>query len=162
MKQLGVDLREHAPEILRLWREVMTEAPLRFPPQHDLGQLPQIINDLIEVSLLRPHDLKAHEDKIRDAIRHGERRKQEGTAEPIIYQEFAALREAIRRYLATCRVPKWKAREALMRIDMAMSVAEQAAIRGYYREGIEQIGLWDKVVSQLARTSPLIGLPDPT
>jgi hypothetical protein len=162
MQQLGLDLKEHTPEILRLWAEVLSEPPLRLPPGHDPGELPEIIYDLIEVSLLRPHDRGAHEEKIAAAVRHGERRKQDGAGESFIFEEFAALREAIRRYLETCPVPKWKRREALMRLDMALSVAEIAAIRGYYRPAFERAGLWHMLLSQLARTSPLLGLPEPS
>jgi hypothetical protein len=162
MQQLGLDLKQHTPEILRLWAEVLSEPPLRLPPGHDPGELPEVIYDLIEVSLLRPHDRSAHEAKIADAVRHGERRKQEGAGESFIFEEFAALREAIRRYLESCPVPKWKRREALMRLDMALSVAELAAIRGYYRPAFERAGLWDTLLAQLARTSPLLGLPEPS
>jgi hypothetical protein len=161
MRQLGVDLKKHAPTILRLWQEVLTEPPLRLPPGHDPGELPAIIQDLIEVSILRPHDVQAHEAKIRDAVRHGERRRKDGASETLIFEEFAALREAIRRYLELCEVPKWKRREALMRLDMALSVAEQGSIRGYYRDAFEKVTLWDNMINQLARTSPLLGLPEP-
>ena len=161
MRQLGLDLKEHAPTILRLWQEVLTEPPLRLPPGHDPGELPTIIQDLIEVSILRPHEVQAHEAKIRDAVRHGERRRMDGAPETLIFEEFAALREAIRRYLELCEVPKWKRREALMRLDMALSVTEQASIRGYYRDAFEKAKLWDNMINQLARTSPLLGLPEP-
>ena len=161
MRQLGINLEQHAPEILRLWRNVLSEPPLRLDPNHDPAELPQIIHDLIDVSLLRPHDLKAHEEKIAAAVRHGEERRRQGAGEQVIFEEFAALREAIRRYLATCQVPRWKRREALMRLDMAMSVAELAAIRGYYRPAFEKAGLWDTLLAQLARSSPLLGLPEP-
>ena len=161
MQQLGTDLKEHAPEIMRLWAEVIQEPPLRLPPEHDLGELPEIVYDLIEVSLLHPHDIAAHEQKIADAVRHGERRRAAGVAEGVIWEEFAALREALRRYLARCRVPRWKHREALIRLDMAMSVAELAAIRGYHREAFERAGLWPTLIGQLARESPLLGLPVP-
>jgi hypothetical protein len=161
MRQLGFDLKEHVPAILAIWQQVLTEPPLRLPREHDPGDLPAIVQDLIEVSLLRPHDIGAHEAKIRDAVAHGEKRKKSGASEALIFEEFAALREAIRRYLETCPVPKWKRREALMRLDMALSVTEQGSIRGYYREAFEKANLWDNVVAQLARTSPLLGLPEP-
>ncbi len=161
MQQLGRDLKEHAPEILRLWSKVIAEPPLRLPSDHDLGELPEIIYDLIEVSILHPHDLTIHEHKVRAAVRHGERRRAGGAEERIIYEEFTALREALRRYLESCRVPRWKFREALMRLDMAITITELAAVRGYHREAFEQVGLWEKLTSQLARQSPLLGLPAP-
>ena len=162
MHQLGIDLKEHAGEILRLWGKVLSEPPLRLPADHDPGNLPEVVYDLIEVSLLRPHDLSAHEEKIAAAVQHGERRRRDGSPESILFEEFAALREAIRRYLETCAVPRWKRREAVMRLDMALSVAELAAIRGYHRAAFEKAGLWESLVTQLARSSPLLGLPEPS
>jgi hypothetical protein len=81
--------------------------------------------------------------------------------EAVIFEEFSALREAIRRYLETCRVARWKRREALVRLDMAMSVTELAAVRGYHRAAFEQAGLWKSLTGNLARQSPLLGLPLP-
>jgi len=161
MQQLGLQLRDHAAEIRELWIQVIQEPPLRLPPEHDLGPLPAIIYDLIEVSLLHPLDMKFHEHKIVAALEHGERRRAAGFEERIIYEEFAALREAIRRYVAVCAVPRWKAREALIRLDMAISVAELAAVHGYNRELFEQIGKWTELPRQLARQSPLLDLPLP-
>lgn len=161
MLQLGIDLKEHEPEVIRLFREVITEPPLRLPQDHDIGTLPVIIHELVEVSLLQPHNLAAHEAKITAAVAHGEHRRRGGFEERIIFEEFAAIREALRRYLDTCPIPRWKRREALIRLDMSLSVAELAAIRGYHRATLEQAGLWDSLIGQLARQSPLLGLPDP-
>ena len=84
MHQLGLDLGEHAPEILRLWSKVIAEPPLRLPSAHDVGELPEIIYDLIEVSILHPHDLTMHEHKVAATVRHDERRRVSGTEERII------------------------------------------------------------------------------
>lgn len=161
MNQLGIDLRGHLPDVLRIFRNVITEPPLRLSAGHDLGVLPEVIQDLIEVSLLHPNDLAAHEHKVFDAVRHGEDRRRQGMEERIVFEEFAAIREALRRYLATCPVPRWKRREAIMRLDMAISVAELAAIRGFHRASFEKAGLWESLVTNLARSSPLLGLPVP-
>lgn len=161
MRNLGLDLQEHAPEILRLWRKVIAEPPLRLPTDHDVGELPKVIYDLVEASILTPHDLKAHEHKVADAARHGERRRAADYPEQIIFEEFSALREAIRRYLETCDVPRWKRRDAVMRLDMAITVAELASVRGYHRASFEQIGKWEEQIPRLARSSPLLGLPEP-
>jgi hypothetical protein len=48
-----------------------------------------------------------------------------------------------------------------MRLDMAISVAELAAIRGFHRAEFERTGLWNALVGRLARESPLLGLPEP-
>jgi hypothetical protein len=161
MYQLGIDLREHEPEVLKLFREVIAEHPIRLPVDHDLGRVPQIIRDLIEVSLIHPANLEAHEAKVAEAIAHGETRRQLGMGEQVIFEEFAAVREALRRYLEGCPVDRWKRREALMRLDMAISVAELAAVRGFHRVAFEEAGLWESLVGELAKHSPLLGLPNP-
>lgn len=161
MLKLGLDLKAHASEIERLWREVIAEPPLRMPPEHDLGALPEIIHDLIEVSFLCPHDVSAHEEKVAAALQHGEMRRNAALEERILWEEFAALREALRRYLGACDIPRWKAREALMRLDMAISVAELAAVRGYNREMYEKLGKWEGLTREMAKLSPLLGLPEP-
>ncbi len=161
MRQLGIDILQHEGEVLRLFREVISEPPVRLSPDHDLGTLPQVIHDLVEVSLLSPTDLAGHQRKVADGVAHGEMRRSQGFEERIIFEEFAAVREALRRYLDTCPVPRWKRREANMRLDMALSVAELAAIRGYHRAALEQAGLWDTLVTNLAKQSPLLNLPDP-
>jgi hypothetical protein len=161
MYQLGVDLKAHEPEVLELFREVISEPPIRLPADHDLGRVPEIIHDLIQVSLIHPSDLQAHEAKVADAIAHGETRRKLGMEEQVIFEEFAAVREALRRYLERSAVDRWKRREAMMRLDMAISVAELAAVRGFHREAFEQAGLWESLVGELAKHSPLLGLPTP-
>jgi hypothetical protein len=161
MKSLGVDLLQHAPEILRLWGEAMAELPGEPSPEFDRYGLAEIIHALIEVSLLHPRDLVIHEQKVALAIAHGERIRRAGLPERVIYEEFAALREALRRYMEGCRTPRWKYREAAMRLDMASSVAELAVIRGYHRTLFEGVGIWETLTSKLARESPLLGLPEP-
>jgi hypothetical protein len=161
MYQLGIDLRNHEVEILRLFREVIARPPMRLAEDHDLGNLPRILHDLIEVSFLHPNEVRAHEAKVAAAIAHGETRRALGMTEQIIFEEFSAVREALRRYLDSSAIDTARRREALMRLDMATSVAELAAIRGFHREAFEKAGLWETLVSDLARNSPLVGLPAP-
>jgi hypothetical protein len=161
VQQLGLILKQHAADLHQVWLAVLREPPFRLPPGHDLDALPGVLYDLIEVSLLRPHDIGAHELKVAAALNHGEKCRRRGYEEQIVYEEFAALREAIRRYVGTCDTPRATAREALIRLDMAISVAEQAAIRGYHRDMYVQLGKWEGIVSQLAKQSPLLGFAQP-
>ena len=161
MQQLGIDLTDHAPEVLRLAGEAFAETALWRPPGHSFEPLAEVVVDLIDASLLHPHDLGAHERKIEAAVRYGERRRREGVAEQFIFGEFGALWEAIHRYLERCGRPRRVIRDARMRLEMASSVAELAAIRGYHRAEFERVGLWDTLVGKLARESPLLGLPEP-
>ena len=41
------------------------------------------------------------------------------------------------------------------------SLAGMAAIRGFHWAMLEQAGEWDTVMGELARESPLLGLPAP-
>jgi hypothetical protein len=161
MYQLGIDLKAHESDVLRLFRQVISEPPFGLSPGHDIGRVPAIIKDLIEVSLIHPTDIRAHEEKVADAIDHGESRRRGGMPEQVIFEEFAAVREALRRYLEGYPLEDWRRREALIRLDMASSVAELAAVRGYHRAAFEKAGLWETLTGDLARTSPLLGLPNP-
>jgi hypothetical protein len=165
MQQLGIDLTEHVPDILRVAAavldETLTDTPLELPSGHVLEPLAAVIVSLADASLLHPHDLAVHERKVADAVRYGERRRAEGVPERVIFAEFAALREALRRYLARCGRPRPAVREARIRLDMAASVAELAAVRGYHRAEFERAGLWGTLVGRLARESPLLDLPVP-
>ena len=165
MRQLGIDLTEHVPEILGVAAEVLAETlaatPLALPPGHTLEPLAAVIVDLADASLLHPHDLAAHERKGAAAVRYGEQRRSEGVPERVIFAEFAALREALRRYLGRCGRPRPTVREARLRLDMAASVAELAAVRGYHRAEFERVGLWESLAGRLARESPQLDLPAP-
>jgi hypothetical protein len=162
MRKLGVELTEHSPEILRLAAEALAETALWRPANHSFEPLAEVVVDLIDASLLHPHDLTAHERKIAAAVSYGELRRREGLSEQFIFGEFAALREGIHRYLAHCTSPRHVIRDARIRLEMAVSVAELAAIRGFHREAFERVGLWPSLTENLARQSPLLGLPEPS
>ena len=161
MRRLGIELTEHSPEILRLAAEAFAATALRRPAGHSFEPLAEVVVDLIDASLLHPHDLAAHERKIAAAVSYGELRRKEGLAEQFIFAEFGALREGIHRYLGRCGSPRDVVRDARMRLEMATSVAELAAIRGFHREAFERVGLWASLTANLARESPLLGLPEP-
>lgn len=161
MRKLGIELTEHSPEILRLADEALSETGLWRPPNHSFTPLAEVVVDLIDASLLHPLDLAAHERKIAAAVAYGEQRRREGLTEQFIFGEFGAVREGIHRYLARCSSPRHIIRDARMRLEMAVSVAELAAIRGFHREAFERVGLWTSLTANLARESPLLGLPEP-
>jgi hypothetical protein len=162
MRQLGVELTEHAPDILRLAAEAFAETALWRPPAHSFEPLAEVVVDLMDASLLHPHDLAAHERKIAAAVCYGERRRAEGLTQQFIFGEFGAIREGIHRYLARCTAARHVVRDARMRLEMAVSVAELAAIRGFHRDSFERAGLWPSLTADLARESPLLGLPEPS
>ena len=161
MQQLGVDIMEHAPEILLLASQVLSEITPTRPHAHTFEPLAEVVVDLADASLVHPRDLAAHERKVAAAIRYGEQRRVDGVTEQFIFAEFSALREALRRYLAACGKPRPTVREARIRLDMAVSVAELAAIRGFHRAEFERVGLWDSLAGRLAHESPLLDLPAP-
>ncbi len=161
MRQLGIELTEHAPLVLRLAESALAEMPLWRPPGHSFEPLAEVVVNLVDASLLHPRDLGVHERKIAAAIRYGEERREQGLSERFIFAEFTALREGLLEYLARCGRAPATVREARIRLDMAVSVAELAAIRGFHRATLEQAGVWDTLTRRLARESPLLGLPEP-
>lgn len=161
MHELGLQLKENAPEIRRIWSKVMTEPPFALSQQHQLGEFSGIIHDIVDAAVLTPHDVAAHHRKITAAIAHGERCRQTGEPEHVIVRELAALREAIRRYLPKCTSSAHMARETLTRLDMAISVTELAATRGYNRDVFEAAGRWESLRDEMVQMSPLMWIAAP-
>ena len=159
MHPLGLELTAHAPRVLERWTRLVAVAPYQRPADLGAGDLPRVVRGLIEASILHPETPAAHERHVQAAVDHGERRRREGADERAIWREFEALREAVREHLATLPLSPALGREARVRLDMAISVAEMAAVRGYHRDMLERTGAWAHLVPTMARQSPLVDLP---
>lgn len=161
MRQLGLDLTSDADVILARWRELVSSSPFLRADPHGVDELLPVVEGLIGASVLSPDDLAAHERHVRAAVAHGERRRIEGADERQLWREFEALREAIRHAMGRRALPAELRHEAQIRLDMAISVAEMAAIRGFHRRMLERAGVWSELIPSMIRQSPLLDLPAP-
>ncbi|MDR0786466.1 MAG: hypothetical protein LBG44_01130 [Gemmatimonadota bacterium] len=84
------------------------------------------------------------------AAHHGFIRRGQGLVESTLFDELAFVREAIwtdiqRRFGGESRITA----EVILRIDMALTLASQASLRGYFREEFDERGLWPRVLAEL-------------
>ena len=159
MKQLCIDLKARLPEIVEEVKLVAGEAPLDIPADHDVNALPHVVLGLIEASICTPVNERAHLEKVSAAVEHGETRRNQEYPESILFGEYAVVREALRRIVRRTGAKARRQTEALIRIDMAATVAELASLRGYHRRELEASGRWAGTIERLARESPLLTLP---
>lgn len=143
------------------------------------SRVPQLIHDIDKFSLTEPWSGLASDDRanslpevaehacalalrggrgqrrcarlLESAAHHGLTRRQQGLPESIIFEEIALVREAIwadiqARFGRESRL----AAEIILRIDMALTLASQASLRGYFRDEFESRGLWPEVLAELA------------
>jgi len=87
---------------------------------------------------------------LESAAHHGFLRRRQGIAESALFDELALVREAIwadiqARFGQESRV----AAEIILRIDMALTLASQASLRGYFRVEFEERGLWPRALAEL-------------
>jgi hypothetical protein len=87
---------------------------------------------------------------IESAAHHGFVRRNQGLSESTIFDELAFVREAIwadiqSRFGGESRATA----EVILRIDMALTLASQASLRGYFQAEFVQRGLWPRALTEL-------------
>jgi hypothetical protein len=156
MRELGTKLKEHAPEILSVWEDIIRKEPWSsLAKAHRRDHLHGVVIGLVEASLCDPADVDAHEEKVWAAARHGEERREQGLDEAQILTEYHLLRRAIWQFVRQ-NISPGKAFEAISRIDTAISLATMASLRGYHRRELEERGDWPQYVERLVGDSPLL------
>lgn len=69
----------------------------------------------------------------------------------LLLSEFGILRQTISNYLQMHYDPTHHSvTEALIRLEMALSLAARSALRGYHRPNFERRGTWPQVRNDLA------------
>ena len=160
MRELCGDLAGHVRGILAEWRALPAEEPwLVLPAAEEIDHLPGVIVGLLNASLCEPERGATYREKVWAAARHGGDRRRQGFGEPVLFTEYARLREAIWRYLRRLG-PADAARAAIVRVDGAITCATRASLLGYHRPELEQLGLWPEKLEALAREGPLLGRGD--
>ena len=157
MQVLCADLKDHLPEILVEWREITREEPwLSLPEEHRLNSLPDVLSALLDAALCTPEEMAAQERHVIAAAEHGRARREQGFRDALLFTEYYLLREAVWRYLRRLSTDSEKVRQAIFRIDTAVTVATSASLFGYHRDEIERRGEWPEVLQRLITASPVV------
>jgi hypothetical protein len=157
MKHICEDIKSHVADVLDEWVNLVREEPwYSLPPDHRIDSLPDVIVGLVEASLCNPADIEAHRQKVAAAAVHGTHRREQSIPEHLILTEYHLLRQALWRYLTRRFGSSDHTTAAIMRIDVAISLASNASMWGYHREDIEGMGKWESGLERIIATSPLL------
>lgn len=152
-RTISDSVTEHIPEVLQQFDTVTEQEPwINLPAGYRTNYLGGVIAMATSLALLRPGDAELCEKMLYLAAHHGETRLEQGLSDSIIFQELYLIRESLWTYIKQFHEQHSGLRaEAIVRIDMALSLAAKASLRGYHRPAFEKRGEWPKVVDRLVR-----------
>jgi hypothetical protein len=139
----NAELRDDLALVLEEWQRLSREEPWHIQPQrYGLDSLHETIRAVLDVSLGDGGDKAASERLVRAAAAHGDQRRVQGVGDDAVLREYHALRTAIWRYLLRAPMPESEALTAIARVDMVITVATTAALRGYHRSDMPASPEW--------------------
>ena len=124
------------------------------PEHYGLDSLHEAMRAVLDVSLGDGGDKAASERLIRSAAAHGDQRRVQAVGDDAVLREYHALRTALWRYLLQTPMPPSEALTAILRVDVAITVATPAALRGYHRSDMPATPEWaDELLRYIASGS---------
>ena len=143
---------EHVPQLLRRFTDVTEQEPwIHLPADYRVNFLAEVVSMATRLALRSPDDEELCRRLVHGAARHGENRLEQGLPDAIIFQELYLVREALWLHIkeSSGDLESGLAAEAIVRIDMALSIASKASLRGYHRPAFEKRGDWPQMIDQL-------------
>ena len=139
----NAELRDDLALVLEEWEAVSREEPWHVhPEQYGLDSLHETMRAVLDVSLGAGRDEAASERLVRSAAAHGDQRRAQAVGDDAVLREYHALRAALWRYLARVSMPPSERLAAILRVDVAITVATTAALRGYHRSDMPASPEW--------------------
>ena len=139
----NAELRDDLALVLEEWEAVSREEPWHIrPEQYGLDSLHEAMRAVLDVSLGDGRDEDASERLVRSAAAHGDQRRAQAVGDDAVLREYHALRAALWRYLARVSMPPGERLAAILRVDVAITVATTAALRGYHRSDMPASPEW--------------------
>lgn len=139
----NAELRDDLAPILAEWEAVTREEPWHVHPErYGVDTLNEAVRAVLDVALGDGDDKDASERLIRAAAAHGDQRRVQATGDDALLREYHALRAAVWRYLRRVPMPESEALTAIGRVDMVITVATTAALRGYHRSDMQPSPEW--------------------
>ena len=151
---------DHAEDITRdivaAWRRIATdEVWLSLPPSMTFDDLPNVLRAITDAALapnFGEHDCRRI---IHFSALHGEHRNQEGFLESFIHTEYYLTRSSLWDFLRD-KLDDADAVRAITRADAAITLATQAALRGFHSQTFRQRGDWPAALDRLLHDAPII------
>lgn len=142
-------------EVLEEWRVAKQDEPwVQVPDGPGLHSLGEVVRYVAQVALERPDDPEARRQKVYAAAKHGQQRRNEGWSEALLFQEYALLRRAVWRFIQRRHGATDETFQAIGQIDVALTLATVAALRGFYQDLFVERGDWSEVLERLVDDWP--------
>jgi hypothetical protein len=139
----NAELRDHLAPILAEWVAVTREEPWHVHPErYGVDSLHEAVRAVLDVALGDGNDKQASERLVRAAAAHGDQRRVQATGDEALLREYHALRASLWRYLRRVSMPAGEALTAIARVDLVITVATTAALRGYHRSDMPASPEW--------------------
>jgi hypothetical protein len=136
-------LRDDLAHVLEEWQAVSREEPWHIEPErYGLDSLHETMRAVLDVALGDGGDKAASERLVRSAAAHGDQRRAQAVGDEALLREYHALRTALWRYLLRTPMPPSEALTAISRVDVVITVATTAALRGYHRSDMPPSPEW--------------------
>jgi hypothetical protein len=151
-RRISKEICGSIPAILQTFHEVTEQEPwAHLPADYRANLLGDIVARAAVLALDRPEDDALCRDLLDRGAEHGESRLEDGFPDSVIFQEIYLVREALwvwmrDRFADASEV----ASEAVVRVDLALSLAAKASLRGYHRPAFEKRGDWPGTIHRLA------------
>ena len=139
----NAELRDDLAPILAEWEAVSREEPWHVhPKRYGLDSMHEVVRAVLDVALGGGDDKEASERLVRAAAAHGDQRRVQATGDEALLREYHALRASLWRYLRRDPMPANEALTAIARVDVVITVATTAALRGYHRSDMRPSPEW--------------------
>ena len=150
MGTLCDDLPGHVAKIVKEWDLFSRrESQLaQLPTGHRWDSLPKTTNGLLEASLCRPQDAATQRELVSAALEHGQDRRADGVSPDVIFAEYSVLHYAIWHHFQQVMSGGMRL-DAILKIDMSISLATRASLSGYHRAEMEATGSWAGIIDYL-------------
>ena len=137
------ELRDDLTLILTEWVALSHEEPWHIHPErYGIDSLHETIRGVLDVALGDGGDKQASERLVRAAAAHGDQRRVQEVGDDALLREYHALRTALWRYLNHAPMPAAEAVTAISRVDVVITIATTAALRGYHRSDMAPTPEW--------------------
>jgi hypothetical protein len=139
----NAELRDDLAPVLEAWEALSREEPWHVNPErYGLDSLHETVRAVLDVALGSGGDEQASERLVRTAAAHGDQRRIQGTADDALFREYHALRAALWRYLRQQPMDANEALTVISRVDVVITAATTAALRGYHRSDTQPSPEW--------------------
>jgi hypothetical protein len=146
---------EITKDIVAEWRRIATtEVWLSLPPAMTFDDLPNVIRAVADAAL-RDRFLETECRRIvHFSALHGRHRQEEGFQEHFLHTEYHLTRRSLWDFLRD-KLAESDAVRAIIRADAAITLATQAALRGFHYRTFQERGDWPAALERLLLDWPL-------